>query len=331
MRTLTETDIDFPAPLEAWVEAAGHDPAVRSVILFGSRALGHARPTSDWDFALIVDAGKLPSDDLLNDAMRWSPKHGAHIIERDDLLRKGDVYASFENEVTLGVIVDGENYEVGGNTADIGEPTADAVLAFGSLTEKFWYNAIAGVELLGQCKTNDFQRISAMMGNSVADAAECAAKLTCMAFGLKFAFKHKLDEVADSLAPGNEALANRIKAMNGDTHKLHVASYRGIAFDNLEDAKDHWVKCHEQMALAFDMVCDLSQTQAPLTQESAVEALDAIFHNDAMCKRLNHADETHQGQISELLAKCRDAYNGWRERLERDGHVREHGSPGIER
>lgn len=54
MRMIHDTSIAIPSQVDSLVQAASAHPAVRSVILYGSRAVGSHREDSDWDLCVDV-------------------------------------------------------------------------------------------------------------------------------------------------------------------------------------------------------------------------------------------------------------------------------------
>jgi uncharacterized protein len=60
-----------PSVPEALLRSVVERLKPRRVILFGSRATGHAQPDSDWDLLVVVD------DDAPNESIGWRSLHEA--------------------------------------------------------------------------------------------------------------------------------------------------------------------------------------------------------------------------------------------------------------
>jgi len=65
---------------------AGLAPGVQSIVLFGSRARGDARPGSDYDFLVVLDRADRKSRDKVSEA-------GAELLNATDRLCAAVVYA----------------------------------------------------------------------------------------------------------------------------------------------------------------------------------------------------------------------------------------------
>ena len=115
MRILQDSPIDIPFRVDRLAAVAIADPAVRSVVLYGSRSIGKEHAGSDWDIALVTDGKWQPSKDIVDAGWDLSPKHGITVLSEEDMLAKMDVYASLASEIVHGVVLRGINYEAWGS------------------------------------------------------------------------------------------------------------------------------------------------------------------------------------------------------------------------
>jgi predicted nucleotidyltransferase len=69
-----------PAPLDAAAGVAARHPALELLVLFGSRARGDARATSDWDFGYLGGPG-LDVEQLLADLVTATRSNAVDLVD----------------------------------------------------------------------------------------------------------------------------------------------------------------------------------------------------------------------------------------------------------
>ena len=313
MRLLSQTNIALPPDIERWAHDAAADPCVRSVILFGSRATGAARPGSDWDVALVTRDNARPAKTLLEQCWQWSPEHGAVLVDENTMLAEKDTYASLASEVCLGVVLDGENYE-GTLPMATHNKTEAAGRNFAAMAGSVWGMLCMGIMRLGDCRRSGFQDLSPDMEKHSSDAAELTAKLLCLSLGVRFVLVHDVSKLAERMP---DEWRDRIAALNGNTHHLHQAHYGDLEPEDIQNA---YRTCHDRMEGTLDILRELAGMDMPIEHDKRLR----------LRANLNSASEKHMAAtttatcetvVADLVAKFMDARGAWLSRLDRDVHA----------
>ena len=198
MRTLQDTAIDIPRHVAQLADQAAADPAVRSVVLYGSRSVGGARPSSDWDIAVVMEGPTKPSAAVMAAGWEVAPEHGITVLSEADLLAKKDVYASLASEVSLGVVMRGINYETRDDPMAkrlFGTNTDEARSSTVAMMNQVWKLLREDIENVFMCRQSDFAAPQPGLGGAAADAAERVVKLVTLAHGLPFQSSHDVHEL----------------------------------------------------------------------------------------------------------------------------------------
>ena len=265
MRTLNHMpELTIPPAMRRWADCAQQHPAVHSVILFGSRAHGTARPDSDWDLALIVSPGseqQISQADIADDCYEWAPAHGAIVVAEDQMLRDGMTYATIASEIASGVVLDGMNYEL--DTQMTNSHTPQASQQYCTMMPALWEEVCAETEMLKTAIDTDLTWCSAGLGKHSADAAEFAVKLLCLSLGVSFGKKHDVIALAQNVP---SEWRDTVLALNGHTHNLHKELYGdvGIASDEVPRKYDE-SKAH--LLSVLSLIEKLADMQMPLSDK----------------------------------------------------------------
>ena len=232
MQTLDQTNIELPPDVGAWVDRAAAVPCVRSVVLFGSRALGRAREHSDWDIAVIhADDESLPCE-LLSDSYDFAPKHGASTIAEVRWLEQKDHYATLSNEVVAhGVLLRGINHQGHFMPPRQSDPE-HAADQFRTMGRSVWRRLTIGITGLAECRLSGFSYADPELAKNAADAVEFIGKLVYLSQGLTFAQTHDLGKISDGLP---HEWYEKLVLLNGDLHSDHQAEYGVIASSYAKD------------------------------------------------------------------------------------------------
>ena len=279
MRTLHDSPIDIPPHVEAWVDAAAAHPAVRSVILYGSRSIGRHREDSDWDIALVTDEGERPDVARLDECWMLSPKHGVTVLSESDMLARKATYASLPSEVALGVVLKGQNYTVEDDLMArrlVGTNTPEARSVYIALTEHMWKFLREEITNVGKCRRSEYKTAATGFGGASADAAERAVKLATLSLGLPFQASHSVHELAQDLP---DEWRERLETLNGDTDRLHAANY-GERLLREHEIRTVCERTERRLHLTLDLVADLAKMRNPLDSADSRDVLRRMAETD---------------------------------------------------
>ena len=316
MRTLQDSPIDIPRHVNRLADVAVADPAVRSVVLYGSRAIGRERAGSDWDIALVTDGHRQPSKGIVDAGWNLSPKHGITVLSEDDMLAKMDVYASLASEVAQGVVLRGVNYEYGDRMMArrmFGTSTEEARDSYVAMMETMWDTLRQDILKVTRCRRSEYTVAPTGLGAGSADAAERVVKLVTLAHGLPFLRSHDVNELAGNLP---EEWRDRIAALNGDTKMLHEATYgrRRIAADDMREVCE---QTERRMSLTLEVANDLLAMRSPLTAADAKE-LRSLLADPTTARETQFMVRECSAVLPELVARFVAVRDGWLDRLLRD-------------
>ncbi len=322
MRTVRDIDIDIPPHVGAWLDAAAAHPAVRSVILYGSRSIGRHRENSDWDIALVTDQGEQPVA-LMEDQWKMSAKHGIAVLSESDFLASRDVYASLPSEVALGVVLRGRDYpfeeEHMARKRLVGSSTQEARSTYIGLTEHLWKFLQEDIQNVSNCKQSEYTRAVVGLGGASADAAERAVKLVTLSLGLPFQATHDLRTLAQDLP---REWRERVEALNGDTDVLHQANY-GERMLEQDEIRDVCEQTERRLHLTLDVVALLPKMATPLRKADCKDLLRHMTETDPYIRTMR---ELCADVVPDLLAKFVATRDECMERFLRDS-----AGPGPER
>ena len=314
MRTLAETSIDLPFELSKWISDAMAEQDVRSVILFGSRAFGLERPWSDWDLALVVRPGGMPSDKLLTASTEWSDKHEAVVIGQEEMIAQNGVYGALGNEIALGVLLDGEDCKTG-STEQPEEYTEASCDLFRVLLEVFWHSFRAELELLGECHSDHFDRFENVLNHTY--ASDYAVKMMCLSLKLPLVTTREPEKLSESLRRGNKRLADRIRGMDNYTRMERVSLLGGFSHEKVDDVRDYWQKCYSRFVLASEIMLALSEMPIPLTSKTAGD-LKRVLARHPRGYRLDIAKKHFGQSLPDLFRRCDLVHEMWKRRLAKE-------------
>ena len=354
MRTLQDHPIHMPPQLGELVDAAAADPAVRSVVLYGSRSIGKERPASDWDIALVTDGASRPAKGIMDAGWRLSPKHGLTVVSEKDMLAKKDVYASLPSEICLGVLLRGVNYELedpvvtsrrtfGNNTQapqcrSLAAPplgpappslqgtaprsrslarvcsTEEARASYVGMMESMWEFLRQDMMRVNRCKRAEHAVVPTGLGSGSADAAERAVKLATLAHGLPFQASHDVHELAERLP---DEWRKRLEALNGDTQLLHQATYALLDLDEAE-ARQVCEATERRMRLTLDVIDDRLHMPMPLAATDA-SRLRMLLANPDTTAEVDFMLRQCSAASPQLVAQFEAVRDRWIERLAQPG------------
>ena len=204
-----------------------HWPAASAVLLFGSRARGDHRPSSDWDLAVVTDdPHHRPADLPLLDLAELDPRGiDVAFISAADIRRQRNLLGRLgcslardarsiagswhppaglkEPETDLGIY----RTEIDNSLRRFGEALRSAIHAFPDSTA-----------VSAQNSANNFV-------NRSADAAEHLAKAMLVRNGHQPRSIHDLGRLADGISAQDPELAAAVRSLNGHTQGGHTRHY----------------------------------------------------------------------------------------------------------
>ena len=318
MRTLQDTPIDIPPHIGELVDVAAADPAVRSVVLYGSRSVGSHHAHSDWDVALVTKAGARPSDPVINDGWALSEEHGYTVLDEADFQAKTDTYASLASEVALGVVLRGDDYK--NKRRDVatrktfGTTTKEARNAYVGLMAHLWKFLREEMMNVNECRRSKYASAPPGLGGASADAAERAVKLVTLCLGYPFQASHDVRVLAEAL-PAN--WREQLEALNGETKALHEANY-GIHILEGEAIQPACEQTARRLRLTLDVVARLCNMESPLNASDA-RRLHWSLTAEGATKDVATMIDVCADELPDLVGQFISARDGWLERLSRDG------------
>ena len=214
-------------------EAVGSIPGVEAVVLFGSRARGTARATSDWDVAILSHAS--PDDEqaarrVFDDLERVNPI----VMKPESIEAHCNQGLRIESAIARqGRLLAGEWTPPPCRTADLDVKPEDFRQNLDTATRDL-RSALVGLcdaalgELLYVPNVVEYSQ----------HAAETLAKTVIAGFGLSPAAVHELDKLAAQLesayrgrtrdAEERRSFAAAIRELNGSTRTTHGARYEAV-------------------------------------------------------------------------------------------------------
>ena len=316
MRTLQDTPIDIPPHIGELVDAAVADPAVRSVVLYGSRSVGSHHAHSDWDVALVTKAGVSPAAPVIDDGWALSDKHGYTVLDEDDFLAKMNTYASLASEVALGVVLRGDNYKHR-------EPHMAAKRTFGATTEEaratyiglmahMWKFLREDIMNVHGCRRSNYTLAPPGLDGASADAAERAVKLVTLSLGYPFQASHDVHVLAEAL-PAD--WRERLEALNGDTKALHEANY-GLHLLEGEEIQPACEQTARRLRLTLEVAACLCTMKSPLSASDA-RRLHASLTTEEATKDVATMVDVCADELPDLVDQFVSVRDSWLERLAR--------------
>ena len=321
MRTVQETAIHIPPHLERLADVAVADPVVHSVVLYGSRSVGRHRADSDWDVALVTEGGTKPSRTVMGEGWGLSPKHGFTVLSENEMATKKDVYASLASEIALGVVLRGAVYDIeDGSTArrKFGTNTEEARSSYAALLVTMWKFIREDVMNVTVCKKSDYTVSPIGLGGASADAAERVVKLVTLAHGLPFQASRDVHELAEGLP---DEWRNRLKALHGETKRLHEADY-GMYILTEDEAQELCEDTERRLRLTMDVANDLLGMPTPLI-EAGMLRLRAMLANPAAVKEVDLMVDECSTTLPDLVEHFTTVRGDWLARLARTSVERE--------
>ena len=280
MRTLSNMpDLPIHPSIRRWADGARRHPDIKSVILFGSRTHGTARPDSDWDVALVVAAGserQIAQTDIVRECYEWAPAHGAVVVAEDRMLRDGSTYATIASEIASGVVLGGANYDLEtsmGNTL-----TPQASQQYCTMMLGLWDAVSAEAEVLTATWEADLTMRGADLGKYSADAAEYATMLLCLSLGVSFSKQHNLHALSCELPLEWQ---ETVKSLNGRTHKLHMGLY-GEANIAQDDVPRMYDETKTRLRNTLSLVERIAGMPMPLSGEDSIILRDRLVRAHAV-------------------------------------------------
>lgn len=195
--------------------------SVSGVVLFGSRATGHAHSRSDWDVAILY-SGEPPENLQFSSGLR-NRDVDIGIFPSDQVWRESHVAGTVAYELrNCGIELVGEMPKENNKDIVISEEELARHLQFcfrnlatsiRSLDENWDYES----------PTGKFENLSAGVATGTsANGAERVAKALCVYLGVTYSYSHDVASLAD-LVP--EEWKSKVLAMNGNTKPDHLFPY----------------------------------------------------------------------------------------------------------
>ena len=301
----TPAAIAMPVAIQTWVDdVANHGGAA---ILFGSRADGQARPDSDWDIAVVGDAGlvaDIPYGSF--DRMEVQVFHlTVSEFEKQQNVYPGIAYEVAHNGVLLagGSLTQDIMQRKGMQTTDVKKLSGEFGRFVGGAFDYAW-QFIACVEdsqfwdrFAGEWGHYDVQARRLLPERS-ADCAEFAVKALCLAAGGDYAWGHDMHALAEKVP---ESLRDRVRALNGHTRNDHMAGYGG--------GVSHPHDLYHRVVNTMDLLADMAEWKCPLLTEGA----DLLLYELDVIKR--KAAALNETRSDEPIIRAFNAATGaWRAR-----------------
>ena len=306
----TPTAIAVPTAIQTWVD----DVAVHggAVILFGSRADDRAQPGSDWDIAVVGDAGLVADVPYGSfDNIEVQVFH----ITAGEFKEQQNVYPGIAYEVAHnGVLLAGEHLLVG----DIVKKQEGTVIDVKKLSNEFGRFVGGAFDYAWDfiTHTEDFQfwdkftdawdvydeRAQRLLPERSADCAEFTVKALCLATGGDYAWGHDTSALAETVPT---QLRDRVRALNGYTRADHTAGYAGAISSPR--------KVCQRVVDAMSLLADMARWKAPLLPDRAqyvlhtlkdversVATLDEARHDESVVCAFHKALGAWQARVLEI-------------------------------
>ena len=228
MKTTTQTRLRRTA-----AEAVGSIPGIEAVVLYGSRARGTARATSDWDVAILSHAS--PDDEraarrVFDDLERVHPI----VMKPESIEAHCNEGLRIESAIARqGRLLAGEWTPPPCRTGDLDVEPED----FRKHLETATLDLQSALVALCYAARRELLYVPKVVEESQ-QAAEAVAKTVIAGFGLSPAAVHDLDELATQLenayrgrtrdAEDRRSFAATIRALDGNTKAAHGARYEAV-------------------------------------------------------------------------------------------------------
>ena len=214
-------------------EAVGSIPGIEAVVLFGSRARGTARATSDWDVAILSHAS--PDDEraarrVFDDLERVHPI----VMQPESIEAHCNEGLRIESAIARqGRLLAGEWTPPPCRTGDLDVEPED----FGKQLDTATHDVRGALVALCATAPRGPLYVPKVVEESQ-QAAEAVAKAVIAGFGLSPATVHELDKLAVQLenayrgrrreAEDRMSFAAAIRALDGNTKAAHEARYEAV-------------------------------------------------------------------------------------------------------
>ena len=242
MKTTTHTSLRRTA-----AEAVGSIPGIEAVVLYGSRARGTARATSDWDVAILSHAS--PDDE------RAARRVFDHLERVHPIVMKPESIEAHCNEglriesaiARQGRLLAGEWTPPPCRTGDLDVEPED----FRKHIDTATHDLRSALVVLCATAPRGLLYVPKVVEESQ-QAAEAVAKTVIAGFGLSPATVHELDKLAVQLenayrgrtreAEDRRSFAAAIRALDGNTKAAHGARYEAVPVE-MPDRTAARVRC----------------------------------------------------------------------------------------
>ena len=228
MKTTTQTRLRRTA-----AEAVGSIPGIKAVVLYGSRARGTARATSDWDVAILSHAS--PDDEraarrVFDDLERVHPI----VMKPESIEAHCNEGLRIESAIARqGRLLAGEWTPPPCRTGDLDVEPED----LGKQLDTATHDVLGALVALCATAPRGLLYVPKIVEESQ-QAAEAVAKAVIAGFGLSPATVHELDKLAVQLenayrgrtreAEDRMSFAAAIRALDGNTKAAHGARYEAV-------------------------------------------------------------------------------------------------------
>ena len=308
--TRPQREVEIPD----WLKRYANDwkgYGAKSIILFGSRSNGYYLPDSDWDVAVVHD-----NDADLESVGYFLPKRPfAEEVNPihwtiNDIRESYRKQPSIGGEIAQGMLIGGcdldlTDIKVTPDREDLGRhlrASFISVVETLTRTNTFWLQSDKP-DLLSAIRFDYSESGSAQ-------AAERMTKAVCCLFDIRYARVHNVFDLASEVV---EPYRSMILNMNGQTGRLHTATYRRR---RLETCNDSLIRVERTLALCKEL---LTRGELCLTTEE-VDTITKAFEGEAQLLNLMPTEEIHPDVLrvkraaDELISNL-DRY------LMRDGEV----------
>lgn len=198
-------------------------PCVRAVVLFGSRAVGWARDSSDWDLAVVHEGSEMEDVPRGKD-FDEQPVDLAYLPLKK-YLRKAHQVGTLAHELANhGRLIKGHLPALQKRRLVVSEE---------ELVRHLFYATHNLASAIGDIQTDishgapeeSLDSILAYVSSpSSANGAERTAKALCVHLGITYSHTHDVEKLSELVPKEWRA---KVLAMDGDTSKAHMATYEG--------------------------------------------------------------------------------------------------------